>query len=71
MKKFKIGIMGAGRGIDIAKNLMLLNCEIVALCEFNENRAKRGLKNLGMVVPVFENFNDFIDGLRKELQKCI
>ena len=61
MKKFKIGIMGAGRGIDIAKNLMLLNCEIVALCEFNKKRAEEGLKKLGMDVPVFENFDDFIE----------
>ncbi len=61
MKKFKIGIMGAGRGIDIAKNFMLLNCEIVALCEFNEKRANEGIKKLGMDVPVFKDFDDFLE----------
>ena len=61
MKKFKIGILGAGRGIDIAQNLMLLNCEIVALCDFNDKRLKAGLEKLGMDVPSFKNFDDFIE----------
>lgn len=60
MKKFKIGIFGAGRGIDIAMNLMLLDCEITGLCEFNKERADAGLENLGMKVPVYENFDDLI-----------
>ncbi len=60
MKKFKIGILGAGRGIDIAKNLMLLNCDIVALCDFNEERLQKGLKKLGIDVPTFENFDTFL-----------
>ena len=49
----KIGILGAGRGIDLAENFMLLDCEIVALCEINKKRAEEGLKNLGMEIPVF------------------
>lgn len=61
MKKIKIGIFGAGRGIDIAKNLMLLDCEIVALCDFNEERRNAGLKRLGKDVAAFENFDDFIE----------
>ncbi len=61
MKRIKIGIMGAGRGIDIAKNMMLLGCEIVALCELNKERAAEGLKKLGADVPVFEKFDDFIE----------
>lgn len=61
MKKFKIGIFGAGRGIDIAQNMILLGCEIVALCDFNEKRVRDGLDKLGMEVPVFENFDDFIE----------
>ncbi|MBQ8762526.1 MAG: Gfo/Idh/MocA family oxidoreductase [Clostridia bacterium] len=61
MRRIKIGIFGAGRGVDVAKNLMLLDCEIVALCDFNEKRRNEGLKNLGMDVPAFENFDDFIE----------
>ena len=56
----KIGVLGAGRGIDIAKNFMLQDCEIVALCEINEKRAEDGLKNLGMEVPVFKDFDEFL-----------
>lgn len=61
MNKIKIGIFGAGRGIDIAENLLLLDCEIVALCEFNEQRAADGLKRLGIDVPVFKDFDTFLN----------
>ncbi len=61
MKKIKIGIFGAGRGIDIANNLMLLDCEIVALCDFNEERLNNGLKELPEGVAVFSDFDSFIE----------
>ena len=61
MKKFKIGILGAGRGIDIAKNFMLLSCDIVALCDFNKRRAEEGIKRLGINIPVFESFDSFLE----------
>lgn len=61
MKKFKIGIFGASRGTDIGKNLMLIDgCEVVALCDFNKERAQEGLKKLGIDIPVFESFDEFI-----------
>ena len=61
MKKIKIGIFGAGRGIDIANNLMLLDCEIVALCDFNEERLNEGLKKLPESVIAFSDFDSFIE----------
>ena len=61
MSKIRIGIFGAGRGIDIAENLLLLDCEIAAICESDERRAKAGLERLGKDIPVFENFDDFIE----------
>lgn len=62
MKKIKVGIFGAGRGIDIAQNMMLINdCEIVALCDFNEKRLKNGLEKLGTEVPAYADFDDFIE----------
>lgn len=61
MKKIRIGIMGAGRGMDIAENLLLLGCEIAALCENNEKRAEAGIKRLGIDVPVFDDFDEFIE----------
>ena len=33
MNKLKIGAFGAGRGMDLATNFMLLGCDIVALCD--------------------------------------
>lgn len=60
MSKIKIGVFGAGRGIDLAKNFMLLNCEIVALCERDGERAAKGLEKLEINVPVFESFDHFI-----------
>ncbi len=61
MKKIRIGVFGAGRGVDVANNLKLLDCEIVALCDFNEERRNEGLKNLGFEVADFDNFDDFIE----------
>ena len=62
MKKAKIGIFGASRGTDIGKNLMLLDgCEVVALCDFNKERAQEGLQKLGIDIPVFESFDEFIE----------
>ncbi len=61
MKRYKIGIFGAGRGIDIAQNLVLLDCDIVALCDFNEDRAAKGIENLGFDVPVYNDFDSFIE----------
>ncbi len=61
MKKLRIGIFGAGRGIDIAENFMLLGCEIAGLCDFNKERVKIGLENLGTEVPVYENFDELIE----------
>ncbi len=61
MKKIKIGILGAGRGIDIAQNLLLLdNCEVVSLCENNKSRIKYGLDRLGKEIPVYEDFDEFL-----------
>lgn len=61
MNKPRIGIFGAGRGIDIAQNLMLLDCEVVALCDFNEKRRNSGLEKLGIEIAAYNNFDDFIE----------
>ena len=53
--------MGAGRGLNIAENFALLGCEIVALCENNPARAEYGLKEYELDIPVYENFDDFIE----------
>ena len=60
MSKIKIGVFGAGRGVDIAKSFMLLGCDIVALCDDNKERCDGGLAQLGEGVAVYDNFDEFI-----------
>ena len=61
MDKIRIGILGAGRGLDLAKNLSLAGAEIVALCDFNEKRLQAGLKELNKDVKAFSDFDSFIE----------
>ncbi len=61
MNKIRIGIMGAGRGMNIARNFALLGCDIVALCENNPQRAAWGLKENGMDIPVYDDFDEFLE----------
>ena len=42
MKRIRIGILGGGRGVALAKNFMMLNCDIVALCDFRPERLEYG-----------------------------
>ena len=60
MKKYKIGVVGAGRGGDIAKDFMLLNCDIVALCDNNKDRLEYGLRRLGDL-PTYTDFDEFLN----------
>lgn len=61
MNKIKIGIFGAGRGCNIAENFKHLDCELVALCECDPQRAADGLREAGLDLPVFESFDEFIE----------
>lgn len=62
MEKIKIGIYGTGRGWDIAQNFMLLpECEIVAICDFHEERRKAVIKRLDDSVAEYEDFDSFLE----------
>lgn len=61
MKKLKIGVFGVGRGTHIAKNFMLLNCDIVAICDFHRERREAAAKTLGKDIAVYEDFDSFIN----------
>lgn len=61
MEKIRIGVFGAGRGVDLAKNFMLLNCDIVALCDNRPDRLAAGAKRLGDGVALYEDFDRFIE----------
>ena len=69
MKKLKIGVFGGNiRGVDLAKAFMLLDCEIVAVCERREERYDVIHEHLGKDVPIFDKFEDFIE---VEMDACI
>ena len=62
MSKLKIGIFGTGiRGLYVARDFMLLNCEIVAVCDFREKRREVAKKELGDTVAVYDDFDAFIE----------
>ena len=60
MKKYKIGVLGAGRGVDLAKNFLRLGCEIVALCDSDSARLEYGVSRL-RDVPTFTDFDEFLN----------
>ena len=61
MKKIRIGIFGVGpRGEDLAKNFMMLNCEIAAICDNRKEQLKKISEKLGKDIPAFDSFDEFI-----------
>ncbi len=61
MDRLKIGVFGAGRGVDLAKDFMLLNCDIVALCDNIPERLKKGAKRLPDGVALYDSFDSFVE----------
>lgn len=62
MANLKIGIFGIGiRGMSIARDLMLLNCDIVAVCDIRDECLKNAVKGLGADVAVYKDFASFIE----------
>ena len=44
MERIRIGVFGAGRGAYVAKNFMMLNAEIVAICDRHKERLESAMK---------------------------
>ena len=62
MKKLKIGVFGTGvRGIDLAKNFLLLGCDVVAVCEFREERKALAREKFGKDTAIYDDFDSFIE----------
>ena len=61
MKNIRVGVFGVGRGMALAKNFMLLDAEIVAICDNNEERRAKAMKGLDANVAVYESFDEFIE----------
>lgn len=60
MKKIRVGVFGAGRGMYLAECFMLLNAEIVALCDHHDGRRAEAMKKLGKSIAAYDSFDDFI-----------
>ena len=61
MEKLRIGVFGTGRGMDIARNFMLLDCELVAICDNNQERREKAAKTLDASVAVYDDFDKFVE----------
>jgi len=61
MEKIKIGVFGVGRGTDLAANFMMLNAEIVAICDFKQDRIDRVIGRYPKDVAVYNDFDKFIE----------
>ena len=61
MKKMRVGVFGVGRGMVLAKNFMLLNAEIVAICDNHKERREAAMAKLDKSVAVYENFDEFVE----------
>ncbi len=61
MKKIKIGIFGVGRGMDMARDFMLLGADIVALCDFRKDRLETAIAKVGSDTAAYDDFDAFIE----------
>lgn len=61
MKKIKIGIFGVGRGMDLAKDFLLLGADVVAICDFNKERLAKAAKKVSADTAVYDNFDSFVE----------
>ncbi len=61
MKRIKIGIFGAGRGVDLSGNFMLLNCDIVAICDNHKERREAAAAKFDKSVAIYDDFDKFIE----------
>lgn len=62
MKTIRIGIFGVGvRGIHIGRDAMLAGAEVVAACDFREERLQQAVKEFGSDVALYRTFDEFIE----------
>lgn len=66
MKKLRIGILGASRGMDFAMRILLDYefAELAAVCEFYEPLARKTeafFRERGMRIPCYSDYTEFLD----------
>ena len=71
MKRFKIGVFGAGRGADIAVNFLKLDCDIVAVCEVNPEHGAAAARWLGGDRGTAKAFTDFDEFIKEDMDAVI
>ena len=71
MKRYKIGVFGAGRGADIARNFMMLDCDIVAVCEVNAEHAAGAAKWLSGDTCETKAYSDFDEFIKEDMDAVI
>ena len=62
MKKIRLGIFGAGRGMRLSGSFQMIDAlEIVAICDNHKKRREDAVKHIGGDVAGYECFDDFIE----------
>lgn len=61
MEKMRVGVFGAGRGMYLAEAFMLLDAEIVAVCDNHKERREAAMARLDKSVVAYESFDEFIE----------
>lgn len=57
----KVSILGVDRGMDLARNFMLLGADVVAICDFNKECLDAAVKKVGADTAVYSDFDSFIE----------
>lgn len=59
MKKIKIGVFGCGRGASYYESILMNNGEIVAVCDFNEDKMLASIENFIDKPACYTDFEEF------------
>ena len=62
MKKIRLGIFGAGRGMRLSGSFQMIDAlEIVAICDNHKKRREDAVKHIGGDIAQYECFDEFIE----------
>ena len=62
MKKIRLGIFGAGRGMRLSGSFQMIDAmEIVAICDNHKKRREDAVKHIGGDIAEYESFDQFIE----------
>ncbi|MBE5734035.1 MAG: Gfo/Idh/MocA family oxidoreductase [Clostridiales bacterium] len=61
MGKYKVGVVGGVRGMHVAAYFKYFDCDLVALCEIDKERAEAVRPQLAENAVIYDNFESFIE----------